>query len=225
MSTRLRRESELVRTRVERGDPYWPAQLAIAVAIALNLVLTDRVTVGPTWLLPAVEGVLLVMLVMVAPTRATVHSRRARGLAMLVVGLVSVANAASVGLLVHYLVTGGRAGGQPLLLSGAALWATNVLVFAVWYWEMDGGGPVQRHQQPGGPVDLLFPQADSTHAPRDWRPGFGDYLYTSLTAATAFSPTDTMPLTHTAKAVMAVQSVTALVTIALVVARAVNILG
>ena len=111
-------------------------------------------------------------------------------------------------------------------MSGAVLWLTNVLVFAVWYWELDRGGPVQRFAHPDGPVDLLFPQmASPEFAHPGWRPGFADYLYMSLTNATAFSPTDTMPLTHTAKAVMGVQSVTALLTVALVVARAVNILA
>jgi uncharacterized membrane protein len=224
--TRLRLETERVRDRIERGDPYWPAQLAIALAIALALTLSDRVTIGPTWLVPAVEGLLLAGLVVMAPSRATSHSRATRTLALTVIALVTVVNAVSLGLLVHFLINGGTAGGHRLLVSGAVLWLTNVLVFAVWYWELDRGGPVQRFAHPDGPVDLLFPQmASPGFAHPGWRPGFADYLYMSLTNATAFSPTDTMPLTHTAKAVMAVQSVTALLTVALVVARAVNILA
>jgi uncharacterized membrane protein len=226
MSWRLRLETQRVTDRVERGDPYWPAQLAVALAIALNLVLTERVTVGPSWLLAAVEGVLLVALVVVAPARATKHSRGRRRLALAVIGLVTLGNVVSTALLAHYLINGGKAGGHPLITSGAVLWVSNVLLFAVWFWEMDRGGPVARFLNPDALPDFQFVQMDNPHfAPSGWRPGFLDYLYTSLTNATAFSPTDTMPLTHTAKIVMAVQSITALLTVALVVARAVNILG
>ena len=99
---------------------------------------------------------------------------------------------------------GGHAGGHKLILSGAVLWVTNVLLFAVWYWEMDRGGPVARFVDPHPLRDFQFSQMENPQlAPADWRPGFVDYLYTSLTNATAFSPTDTMPLTQTAKIVMA----------------------
>jgi uncharacterized membrane protein len=226
MSRRLQFEAERVRDRLERGDPYWPAQLSVATAIALNLALAQKVTIGPTWLLPSVEGVLLIALVVIAPRRATTHSIGRRRFARLVIGLVSVGNVVSLGLLVHYLINGGKAGGHQLILSGAVLWATNVLLFAVWYWETDRGGPVNRHLDPGALADFQFPQMENPQlAPAGWRPGFVDYLYTSLTNATAFSPTDTMPLTQTAKIVMGVQSVAALVTVGLVVARAVNILS
>ncbi|HTN25188.1 MAG TPA: hypothetical protein VL120_14450 [Solirubrobacteraceae bacterium] len=226
MSERKHLEAAVVRARVERGDPYWPAQLTVAVVIALNLALPERVTAGPSWLVPSVAGALLVALVVIAPARAAQHVRGIRHFALVVIGLVSVASLTSLALLVHYLVNGGTAGGRALILAGVALWATNVLLFAVWYWELDRGGPVARFRAPDTLPDFLFPQMDSPqHAPPGWRPGFVDYLYLSLTNATAFSPTDTMPLTPTAKAVMALQSVSALLTIALVVSRAVNILG
>jgi uncharacterized membrane protein len=223
---RLQKEAERVRDRVERGDPYWPAQLTVAVAIALNFALSERVTVGPIWLLPAVEAVLLVALIVIAPARATKHSEARQRLALAVIGLVSLTYVVSVGLLVHFLVNGGAAGGHRLILSGTVLWATNVLLFAVWYWELDRGGPVVRFTHPDALPDFQFPQMENPRfAPAGWRPGFGDYLYTSLTNATAFSPTDTMPLTLTAKSLMGIQSLAALVTLALVVARAVNILA
>jgi hypothetical protein len=226
MSRRLAMEGERLRSRLELGDPFWPSQLTVATAIALNLGLSESISIGPRWLMPSVEGALLVVLVVVAPARATKHETRRRSLALSVIGLVSLANVASLGLLVHYLVGGGAAGGKALIFSGVLLWTTNVLLFAVWYWEMDRGGPVVRHLDPDAQADFLFPQmSDERWAPARWRPGFGDYLYTSLTNATAFSPTDTMPLTQSAKLVMAVQSVSALATIGLVVARAVNILG
>jgi hypothetical protein len=127
---------------------------------------------------------------------------------------------------VNHLIGGQAAGGRALILAGMGLWATNVLLFAVWYWQLDRGGPEERFQAPDAPADFSFPQMENPGlAPAGWRPGFMDYLYTSLTNAMAFSPTDTMPLTHTAKLLMGIQSVTALGTLGLVVARAVNILG
>ncbi|MDX6665310.1 MAG: hypothetical protein QOG68_1516, partial [Solirubrobacteraceae bacterium] len=177
-------------------------------------------------LMPVVEAVLLVALIVVAPSRASRHEAGRRTFALVVIGFVSLANIVSLVLLVHYLVGGGNVPGHQLILSGLLLWATNVLVFAVWFWEMDRGGPVVRHLDPAAQPDFQFPQMENPQlAPPNWRPGFGDYLYTSLTNAMAFSPTDVMPLTQTAKLVMAVQSAAALATIGLVIARAVNILG
>jgi hypothetical protein len=116
-----------------------------------------------------------------------------------------------------------------LVKSALLIWVTNVVAFAVWYWEIDRGGPFARapeHEREAERADLLFPQM-TVDLPgwKGWLPGFTDYLFVSFTAATAFSPTDTMPLTHTAKTVMAIQSITALLTVGLVIARAVNILG
>ena len=214
-----------MRDRIERGDPFWPAQVAVACAVLLSLLLADPLTIGPRWLLPAIEGSLFVVLVAVLPRRATRHSRGRRTFALCVIGLVSVATVYSLARLVHFLVSGGVVNGERLIESGAVIWVTNVLLFAVWYWELDRGGPVARHLHPDALADFEFPQMDPDVGMKEWRPGFGDYLYTSLTNSVAFSPTDTMPLTLTAKGLMALQSLTALLTIALVVARAVNILG
>ena len=172
MPSRLELEAARVRDRVERGDPYWPAQVTVAVAIGLNFLLSDEVTVGPTWLLPVIEAVLLAALVVIAPARATAHSRGQRTFALGVIAFVTLANVVSLALLVHYLVNGGTAGGHRLLLSGTVLWATNVLLFAVWYWEMDRGGPVARFRDPGAVPDLQFPQMTSPPpAAGAWRPG------------------------------------------------------
>jgi uncharacterized membrane protein len=212
--------------RLEQGDPLWPAQVAVAVAIALNFGLSKEVLVGPRWLLPGVELVLLGWLVVIAPRRATTHARAVRQLALTLIALVSLTNLVTLGLLVHFLVNGGKVGGHALILSGMLAWLTNVLLFGVWYWELDRGGPAVRFLEPDRLPDFQFPQMENPHlAPEGWRPGFVDYLYTSLTNATAFSPTDTMPLTPVAKTLMGIQSLASLVTIGLVVARAVNILG
>ena len=224
-SRRQQIELARLRLRLEQGDPFWPAQTAVAVAIALSLLLPDTLTLGPRLLLPAVELALLFVLVVVVPRRATRHDRRRRTFALTVVGLVSATTIVALARLVHYLVAGGRVGGERLIESGGLLWVTLVLLFAVFYWEFDSGGPVARMRHAPLP-DFLFPQMDSPdHAPPNWRPGFVDYLYLSLTNSVAFSPTDTMPLTGTAKVLMGVQSVTALMTLGLVVARAVNIFG
>jgi len=197
-----------------------------STTIALHLTLSQKVLVGPRWLVPSVEGLLLVVLVVIAPARATARSLRVRRFALFVVGFVTLTTVISLVLLVHFLINGGKTGGHSLILSGIVLWATNVLIFAVWYWEMDRGGPVVRFEHPDAMPDFQFPQMENPKlAPAGWMPGFLDYFYTSLTNSTAFSPTDTMPLTQTAKILMGVQGVSALVTVGLVVARAVNILG
>ena len=226
MPSRLELETARLRDRLERGDPYWPAQVAVATASALNFVLAERVTVGPTWLLPSVEGVLLLALVVIAPARATSHSRRTRRLALAVIGFVSLANIVSLGLLVHFLINGGQAGGHKLILSGVVSGRRTCCSSPCGTGRWIAAGPSLASSTRTRCGTSSFPQMENPQlAPADWRPGFVDYLYTSLTNATAFSPTDTMPLTQSAKVVMALQSISALLTVGLVVARAVNILG
>ncbi|MBJ7347138.1 MAG: hypothetical protein JHC87_01055 [Thermoleophilaceae bacterium] len=226
MSKRLQLEASQVQKRIEFGDPYWPAQLAIAVTILLSLTHVERVTVGPNWLLASIEGVMLAVLIVITPMRATEHSVARQRLALALVGVVSLANIVSLGLLADSLINGAQQDGRKLILSGLVLWATYVLLFAVFYWELDRGGPAARFLGQHELADFQFPQMENPQlASAGWAPGFGDYLYTSLTNAMAFSPTDTMPLTHTAKAAMGTQAAAAMLTIGLIVARAVNILG
>ena len=211
---------------VERWLPFWEPQLVVGCAIALQLSLSEQVTIGPNWLLPALEGALLVGLVIVSPHPNVRHSPLRRRAAIGMIALVSAANAVSLVMLSHYLLNGGKENGHQLILSGIVLWCTNVLLFGLWYWEVDRGGPVARAEGDWDIPDFLFPQmTDPKWAPPNWMPKLIDYLYVSLTNATAFSPTDTMPLTPTAKWLMSAQSLVSLVTIGLVVARAVNILG
>src|SRR5437868_1922562 len=230
---RLRGEAERARLLVERGerrfaarDPFWPAQLAALAAIALYVALPQQLTAGPKGLLPALEGVLALALIVAMPNPAMRYSPWRRRFAIALIGLVSAANLASLALLIHYLLGGGNVGGEQLVMSGVVLWATNVLIFGLWFWELDRGGPIARAMNPAAQPDFLFPQmTEPRFAPPGWMPGFVDYLYLSLTNATAFSPTDTLPLSRSAKALMGVQSLAALVTLGLVVARAVNVLG
>ena len=208
------------------SEPFWPAQAAILGAIALQIALPDRLAVGPAWLVPALEGMLLVGLFFATPKELEYEHPRRRRAAIGLIAFVTAANIYSLGALTHYLLHNNVHKGRELIISGTLIWLTNFLIFGLWYWEMDRGGPGKRASGRDLAPDFLFPQmADDTIEPRDWRPKFIDYLYVSLTNATAFSPTDTMPLSATAKCVMGVQSVVSLVTIGLIVSRAVNILN
>jgi len=208
------------------GDSFWPAQLAVLAALALNLALPEKLTLGPRWLMPSVEGLLLAALVITTPRRTAEEGTGRRSAALGLIALVSLANTFSLVLLVHFLLKGGKVNGHQLILSSIVIWLTNVIIFGLWYWELDRGGPGERAAGDSRPPDLLFPQMVSPDvSPPAWRPNFVDYLYVSFTNATAFSPTDTMPLTSWTKVLMLVQALASLITVALVAARAVNILS
>jgi hypothetical protein len=204
-----------------RDDPLWPGQLATLAALVLYLALPEALTIGPGWPLPVAEAAVLATLVIGR------GAKRRREIAIGLVLVAAVANLLSLSLLTHYLLGGGHARGADLLSGGVLIWATSLLLFAVLYWELDRGGP--RRSAPERPPvapDLLFSQMTaSRYAAPAWKPGFADYLYVSLTNQTAFSPTDTMPLTLRVKALMGVQGVAALITTGVIVARAVNLLG
>jgi uncharacterized membrane protein len=210
---------------VERRLPFWEPQLVVLLAIAIGFALPDRLSpFGPFWLFPSIEALLLLALVAVTPHPRLRDSRLRRRFAISFTGFVSAVNIVSLVLLVHYLLKSHVNNGHQLILAGAGLWLTNVLLFGLWYWEIDRGGPVARASTPG-PADFLFPQMTAERwAPRDWKPSLIDYLYVSFTNATAFSPTDTMPLSQGAKMLMGAQALVALITVGLVIARAVNIL-
>jgi uncharacterized membrane protein len=211
---------------VYRDLPIWGPMLIVAIAIALDVVLPNKLRLGPRWLVPGLEALLLVGLALASPGRRARHYRRRRTVVLILIALLSATNAVSLALLVHYLVIGGHETGKDLILSGGLLWINNVLIFALWYWELDRGGPVDRMRHTSEPPDFLFVQMSTPElGPKGWVPGLVDYLYLSFTNSTAFSPTDTMPLTPMAKSLMAGQSLIALITVGLVVARAVNILG
>ena len=208
-----------------RPEPIWPAQVTVLVAVVLQLTLPERLTAGPSWLLPSLEGLLVLGLIVVAPNKVEREQTQRKRVAVGLIGLVSAANIFSLVLLSKHLIHHEPTGGRELIFAGILIWLTNFLIFALWYWEIDRGGPGQRASGEDGPPDFLFPQMnDDRIEPKNWRPQFIDYLYVSLTNATAFSPTDTMPLSPMAKSVMGVQSLVSLVTIGLIVSRAVNIL-
>jgi len=194
------------------------------VSILLQVLLPDRLSVGSRWILPGLEAVLLVVMALNSPQRLEgPHSRR-RILALATIGVVSVANGISLVLLARLLLENKVQNGHSLIIAGSLIWLTNVLLFSLWYWELDRGGPGMRAAAKDSEPDFLYPQMTDLGMFPNWRPRYVDYLYVSLTNATAFSPTDTMPLTDQAKLLMGLQSLVSLVTLGLVVSRAVNIL-
>ena len=220
----------------ERAEPRWPVAVVVAGAVGLQVVLPGAFTPGHR-LVPVLELVLLVGLVVANPGRLDTPGRWLRRGSVALVGMVSVTNAWSAVRLVQGIVTGNSDDAIALLSSGAAIWATNVVVFGLWYWELDRGGPHARlaaaWEIPNGSViaargsralDFAFPQHLDPHlASPGWAPRFVDYLYLSFTNATAFSPTDVMPLARWAKVTMMVQSAVSLIVVALVIARAIGL--
>ena len=208
-----------------RDDPLWPGQLATFTALVLYLALPRQLTIGPNWLVPVAEAAALIALIL--GTRAGHMVQLRRRIAIGVVLVATLANLVALGFLAHYLVIGGKALATDLIGGGALIWLTNLLLFAVLYWEFDRGGPVRSGaKRPTLAPDFLFPQMTVEDAWfRGWTPHFLDYLYVSLTNQTAFSPTDAMPLMARTKILMGVQGVAALITVGVVVARAVNILS
>lgn len=208
------------------GEHRWPVAAVIVLIIAAQLMEPRRLAVHPYWLLPVVEGVFLAVLLLVNPGRINRESVALRIASLTLAAVASLANAWSLARLIEALLTGheGSTAG-PLLLAAAGIWGTNVVVFALWYWEFDRGGPVARAHAHHAHPDFLFPQMQAQElVSGDWEPAFLDYLYVSYTNATAFSPTDTMPMSRWAKLLMLMQSAVSIITVVLVVARAVNIM-
>jgi uncharacterized membrane protein len=207
-----------------RAEPFWQAQAALVGALILYLTLPSKLIVGPDWLMPALELLLIAGLWLDRPRRDRAAATRERTIVLALLGMVALANFVSLELLVHYLLKGGKANGHQLILSSIVIWLTNVAVFALWYWQLDRGGPDRRARGDGDELDFLFPQMTEPALAEGWLPTFVDYLYVSFTNSTAFSPTDTMPLSGRAKLLMLAQSLISIVTVLLVAARAVNIL-
>jgi len=214
-----------------------PAAVAVIVAIVLYAALPNGLLIGPRYVVPGLELILFVPLVLANPRRMSKQNRLLRRISILLVLLTAVSNLGSLVLLIHSLVTGQATAGGQLLGAAGQVWLTNMLVFALAFWELDRGGPVTRTRvpRPQLPIaDFRFPQdedhdaitevAQRSSAKSGWAPGFIDYLYVSITNSSAFSPTDTMPLSVRAKMLMAAQSVSALALSVLVISFGVGLL-
>jgi hypothetical protein len=230
--TRYLRDLRGVRPHLVKLNRYGESVVgvctAIGVAILLQYSLPRRVTHYQRWVFPIVAILLIIGLV----TTLGLHGKRridhespvTRGVLFLTVVVMSIANGIAGYRLVRDLIEGeGARSAETLLRAGGAIWLTNIIVFALVYWLFDRGGPAARFLVKDSRPDLLFPQQMRAEE-ADWQPVFFDYVYTSFTAATAFSPTDVMPLSRWAKLAMMVESSLSLVLAILVIARAVNIL-
>jgi hypothetical protein len=208
------------------GEARWPMASAVLGAIALTFLLPDSVRLGPKWLLPLIEGLLLVAVLVGDPGRIDRRSRALRAISVALVFVLAFATLWATGQLINDLIHGGPEtnSASDLLEAGTVVWVSNCLAFALLYWELDGGGAAARAHGAADHLDLAFPQQLNPHiAMPNWRPRFIDYLYLGFTNATAFSPTDVMPLVPWAKITMAVQAVISLAILGLVIARAVNV--
>jgi hypothetical protein len=230
-------DDELSRRRVVEGENRIPPAVAVVLALIVYALMPPSLLFTPRLVIPAVEVLLLVALVVTNPRRMTRETRWSRWLSMALAALVILTNLASLGLLISTL-SSTHESGQHLLLGAMQVWVTNVIGFALLYWELDRGGPVARRTKPRAEMDdadWRFSQDEnddtvaevsrSSSKASGWVPVFVDYLYVSVTNSSAFSPTDTMPLTSRAKVLMGVQASAALLTSLLVVARAVSGLG
>ncbi len=235
MSEHLRRGER--RPPAGGGENRLPPAVAVVLAALAYAVLPDGLRIGPRVVIPALEVALLSALLVTNPRRLIRQTRWSRALSIALACVVIGSNLVSLGMLVATLGSPAT-DGLPLLLGGMQVWVTNVIGFGLLYWEVDRGGPVARHSLARDrlpPADWRFSQDENHDAVREvaagsstvsnWRPSFIDYLYVSLTNSSAFSPTDTMPLTPRAKALMGLEATSALLVSLLVVARAVGALG
>lgn len=190
-------------------EPAWHIFAALGIAALLQIILSDSLTFGPKYVIVSLEIILALTLGIFPLTRIL-----RRLFAIVIIALISIVNIISLGIVIHALFVGAHIDGRQLLISSVAIYLTNIIVFGLWFWELDTG----RDET----FDFQFPQSGVKSS---WKPTFFDYLYVSITNATAFSPTDTLPLSHRAKLLMTLQSVVSLAIVVLVTARAVNILS
>lgn len=223
--------------REHPGESRYPAAAAVLAAVALYALLPSPLVLGPQFVVPVLEVLLLVPLLVGNPRRMTRETAALRGVSIGLVLLIAATNTVSLVLLVQQLADGTTKQGGALLVGAAQVWLTNVIVFALAFWELDRGGPVVRTREPRAKLpaaDFRFPQdedddaidevATRSAAVSDWSPAFVDYFFVSVTNSSAFSPTDTMPLSHRAKMLMSVESVSALMLSVIVIARGVSLL-
>jgi uncharacterized membrane protein len=205
----------------------WTVGVAIIVALALYLIIPQRVQPLPVWVVPAVGVLLLIPLVILNPRRLVVERVWSRWLSISLAIILTLVNQITIVLTIRDLLSG-EVKGPDVLLTAAQVWVTNVIAFALVYWELDLGGPFARRIEGARDkreMDFRFPQHDGAPGNKFWEPGFLDYAYFSLSNMMAFSPTDVMPMTSRAKLLMGYQALTGFVLLALVISRAVNILN
>jgi hypothetical protein len=212
-------------SQIDRPEPRWQVILALLAVAGIYMALPKELIVGPTWLLPVLVVVLLVPTVFAHRTGR--HSLN-HVLGIVICAIITIGLIASVVLLA---TKGGKEPALALLRSGGALWLTNVLVFALWYWRLDGGGPRKREtEHEFGSRSFVFPQMQiekmerKTFGVDSWHPGFVDYLFIAFTTSSTFGPTDTPVLTHWARLLTMTQILISLTIMVLLISRAVGVL-
>ena len=207
------------------GEHRLSVSLGVFFVIALQFLLPRDLSLGIQRYICIFEALLLIFLVALTPRRIGKHHEPTRNLSIALTSVMTISNTASAIKLIDGLVQGSIKDANMLLLSGGSIWLANIVIFSLWFWELDRGGPGSRAEARKPVPDFLFPQMSSPeYRAKGWHPTFFDYLYISVTNASAFSPTDTAPLSRWAKILMMAQSLTSLITVGLVIARAVNIL-
>jgi hypothetical protein len=204
----------------------WPVVAYVVVVIVIWLVLPDELQFVPRWVVPVMALVILLPLIVFNPKRLDTQTTWSRWIGVLFAAGLVLVNQLHIGLLIVELVND-DADGPNVLIVALAVWITNVIAFAILFWELDDGGPVARRvlgTDDAAPQDFLFPQQGLERIAPGWKPVFFDYVSFSLSTMMAFSPTDVMPLTTRAKALMSYEALTGFVLLALVISRAVNIL-
>ncbi len=199
---------------------------AVVAAIVLTILLPEDTRTLPQWLIPAIEGVLLIALIAADPGKIDRRSRELRWLSIGLVSILTLSSLAATGQLIEVLINGGKEtnSASELLEAGTIVWIANILAFSLLFWELDSGGAAARAHHLRRYPDFAFPQQLNPEiAPRGWRPRYIDYLYLGFTNATALSPTDAMPTAPWAKIAMAVQAFASIAILGLVIARAVNV--
>ncbi len=217
----------LFRNKHHVFEPIWHVQTAMLVAMTLQLFLPDAYIFGSRYALFSIEGLLLAAMSLTTPKEQIFRSLSRRINVFLLIFLSGLANSYSLVTVARQLLDSRHINnGHELILTAINIYITNIIIFGLWYWEMDGGGPGERLRIAKYEHDFLFPQnQNETYRHPKWRPTFVDYLYVSATNGMAFSPTDTLPISRRAKLLMLAQATISLVAVALVAARAVNILS
>ena len=204
----------------------WAVFVGIAFALTLYFFIPQEVQPIPRWIVPSIGVLFLIPQVILNPTRLARERSWSRWLSIILSALMVVVNQITIVLVFRELIMG-TGKGPSVLLTAALVWATNVIAFGFVYWELDLGGPFARrlhNSRLTQQMDFRFPQHDGAPGNKDWEPGFFDYAYFSLSNMMAFSPTDVMPMTTRAKALMGYQAMSGFALLALIISRAVNIL-
>lgn len=206
-------------------DPVWHVQILVVAAVIMQFILPQTFSAEPRQIIAIISFLLVIALSFTTPKEAVFQSIGRRINVIVLVALLGMANTYSLYRVANQLLEGKISNGRDLVLTALNIFLTNIVVFALLYWEIDGGGPGKRKIAKNHERDFMFPQHNLTDSEsKKWMPTFVDYFYVSSTNAMAFSPTDAMPLSRRIKMLMLTQSIVSLTTIALIISRAVNIL-